>query len=807
MLAIGVAHATTAPAQDPTWRSVGPMGGPVRDIDRHPTDPDQIVVVSGLAEAGAFRTDDGGSTWSAITATVDWETYTRAHQLARDAQRPDRMFLAVGENQGALYRTVDGGTTWGVVHPSAARVVTVDVQPGNGDRVILGASPTGSGELHLSVDGGDSFSDVTPTGLPGVWSVLFDPFDARYVYCGTSAGLWRSDDGGHTWADLGSTGRTVAEISGDPHTPGRIYLSTVSQGLWRSDDRGETLVDILGNLSPTTPYTRVAVDAADPARLWVGGRDGMFTSEDGGNDWTPRNAGLDSDFPHRDADYVNDVVADPDLGGTVYAGGDCGAWATADTGGSWARIGVPSVHVWDLTRDPRDPAEIIVGSDRGLFHPDGAGGYAPGPECFADVGFRTRSLKTSHDGWVFLGVSTSFLDALLLRTRDGCAAGGITETALFVPGGDGLSGIGIGPEGSNVVLAGVSWPAAEDAAIYWSTEGGAPDTFRAQDWTASFDVITDFEPDPGDPLRWLALSANGIVYESLTAGRGWTPIRDGTGLSHYRIAFQPDDPGVVYLARDGALDRSTDAGFTFEPFALTGETLTALQIPANDPDVMLVSARGSGIYRSVDRGSTWSRLGDGPAHLGIGDLEFRPEVDRLYAATTGGGVYLLDGAGRVGPDADLDGIGDATDNCPDLPNPDQVDEDADAWGDFCDCAPADPDAYDIPAEVTGLTVEDGATGVVLSWDDPRPAAGPGTTTDVVTGDVGALRASGGYADAGCLIATLASPSYEDARPDPAPADGFYYLVRAVNVCGAGTHGNGDGATDPRDDLDSSPPCP
>ncbi len=43
------------------------------------------------------------------------------------------------------------------------------------------------------------------------------------------------------------------------------------------------------------------------------------------------------------------------------------------------------------------------------------------------------------------------------------------------------------------------------------------------------------------------------------------------------------------------------------------------------------------------------------------------------------------------PDRDEDGIPDASDNCPDTPNPDQADTDGDGLGDVCDNCPEDPD--------------------------------------------------------------------------------------------------------------------
>ena len=48
------------------------------------------------------------------------------------------------------------------------------------------------------------------------------------------------------------------------------------------------------------------------------------------------------------------------------------------------------------------------------------------------------------------------------------------------------------------------------------------------------------------------------------------------------------------------------------------------------------------------------------------------------------GAVKDDGAGSTEPDADGDTIADATDNCPNVPNSDQIDTDNDSSGDACD---------------------------------------------------------------------------------------------------------------------------
>ena len=116
-----------------------------------------------------------------------------------------------------------------------------------------------------------------------------------------------------------------------------------------------------------------------------------------------------------------------------------------------------------------------------------------------------------------------------------------------------------------------------------------------------------------------------------------------------------------------------------------------------------------------------------------------------------------------------------------------TDRDLDGHLNGSDCAPADEGAFAQPGEVSGQQIA-GEAPTVLSWSSQTASTGPGVVYDVAGGSLLALHASGLAAATGCLAGGLAPTSWQDARGNPAPGDGYFYLSAARNSCGSGGWG-------------------
>jgi hypothetical protein len=121
-----------------------------------------------------------------------------------------------------------------------------------------------------------------------------------------------------------------------------------------------------------------------------------------------------------------------------------------------------------------------------------------------------------------------------------------------------------------------------------------------------------------------------------------------------------------------------------------------------------------------------------------------------------------------------------------------LDEDVALDGD--DCAPADAGSWAPANTLSDLGLDKSGIQTQLTWSDQSGVSGPGLTHDVLGGDLSALR-SLGIAATTCVLGSIQTNGHDDLRPDPLAGDGFFYLIRATNRCGAATLGAGRGAAD------------
>lgn len=276
----GLAKTTNFLDDEPTWEFPIYYDSYPESLWVSPDDAN-TVVVGGMG--AIVKTTDGGETWATATG---WDSELTAQQIISDPANPDVLYAAANVQDyqdvktGDVYTSTDGGDTWesmGLLGFPAAQAIALASD---------GTLYAGIGNLQIRGDGATgiySYADGTWTVLENapadeITSILVDPSDSQILYAtaanfntygaddDTTAGYYRSEDGGETWVRItegledsskframaiqGTTSPTVLYLSGTNKLSGagEIYKSAdggLTWGLYYTGLQNETFNTLL----------------------------------------------------------------------------------------------------------------------------------------------------------------------------------------------------------------------------------------------------------------------------------------------------------------------------------------------------------------------------------------------------------------------------------------------------------------------------------------------------------------------------------------------------------------------------------
>ncbi|MBI3950140.1 MAG: hypothetical protein HY314_06770 [Acidobacteria bacterium] len=202
-----------------------------------PSDPQRLWT------GGRFlwRTTDGAASWAQASARVACRAVSA---LAVAPTNPD--ILLAGTSDGFILRTDIGlsstsTTVWSSVQPREGFVSSIAIDAGNPSIVYATYSTFGGTHVWRSTDGGatwagiDGFGDTAIPDIP-VHTIVIDPTDPARLYVGIDLGVFVSIDGGATWA-VENTGfaNVVTEALALTTSKGvaTLFAFTHGRGAWR----------------------------------------------------------------------------------------------------------------------------------------------------------------------------------------------------------------------------------------------------------------------------------------------------------------------------------------------------------------------------------------------------------------------------------------------------------------------------------------------------------------------------------------------------------------------------------------------
>ena len=533
------------------FRSIGPasMSGRISDLAVYEANPATFYVAT--AHGGVWKTTNGGTTF-------DGQFQDQGHMSIGDVtvsqSNPDLVWVGTGESNNrqstswgdGVYKSTDGGKTYTNMGLRTSKHINrIAIDPRNTDVVLVAA--TGS---------------------------LWGP--------GGERGVFKTADGGKTWKHVlkvdDDTGAN--ELVMDPTNSQIVYASTYQRrrtaccmngggpgsGIWKSTDGGETWTRIKGGILDQQSLGRISFDVyrkrpnilyatiEGPVAAAAAGRGGRGA------------AAAPAEGPGAQAEGAA-------AGGAGRQGGrgaqgpnaePTGFYRSDDGGATWRKVNNANPRPMYFSKvriDPND-SEVVYMAGVGLHQT-----FDGGRTMATDVAAST------HDDVHAIWVNPANSDHVLIGNDGGLAVSfDRAQKWQFFPN----------------LPVGLFYHVSVDNAVPFNICGGMQDNYN---WCGPSQV------------RGSAGIA-GFHWWTLLGGDGFVVLQDP---ADYRVAFTESQDGNIVR-----VDRVTGETLGIRPVAAQGEPAarfhwdTPLALSPHDPKVVFAGANR--LYRSSDRGLTWTAI-------------------------------------------------------------------------------------------------------------------------------------------------------------------------------------------------------
>ncbi|MCU0625593.1 MAG: hypothetical protein MUF21_03775, partial [Gemmatimonadaceae bacterium] len=657
------------------WRSIGPnRGGRSLAVGGSATRPDEYWF--GAVGGGAWKTTDGGQTWTPMTDGKLRSSSVGA--LAVAPSNPDVVYIGMGETalrgnimQGdGVYRTTDGGKTWTHLGLAETQAIgRIRVHPTKPDVAWVAAfghpsAPNAERGVFKTTDGGKTwrkvlFRDaksgavdlsVDPTNPDVLYASLWEAYRITWQMSsgGPGSGLFKSTDGGETWTEItrnpGMPAGMIGKIGVTAGANGRRVWAIVeneSGGVFRSDDAGATwrrVNDERKLRQRAFYYSHIHADPVDSNRVYVLNV-GMFRSDDGG-------VRFDTTIvtPHGDH---HDLWVSPADNRRFVQGNDGGGTVTMNGGRSFTALDMPTAQLYHVSTTSDVPYHV----------------------CGAQQDNTTMCLPSR--GWGNLRGARSERLGDWMYDAGGGESGYITQDPrnpdIFYAGS----------QGALLTRYDRRTGQIRDVQPYPRFFSGEPASALRERWQWTFPIV--FNPkDPrtlyitsqhvwkttDEGQRWTRISPDLTRADPATLGPTGGPItKDMNGPEIYATIFalapSPLDGNVLWAGSDDGLVHVTrDGGTSWQKVTPPGmpdfARVSIIEASRHDPATAYVAAkhylrddRAPYIWRTTDFGRTWTKIVGG---IRADDYVHVVREDRvrrglLYAGTEHGvWVSVDDGA-------------------------------------------------------------------------------------------------------------------------------------------------------------------
>jgi photosystem II stability/assembly factor-like uncharacterized protein len=536
--------------------------------------------------------------------------------------------ILIGTRTSGVFRSTNGGSSW-TFSNSGFGYSHLDVRDlsRNGNKIFASLADDG---LFASSDFGATWTNLNFGAY--VYKVVVK---GTNLFCaGFPGGVYRSSDNGTTWeidsVGLGAAARSasIQSIAVRDTILFVVASGGPADGVYRSTNNGSSWS--LKGSNTQIGYSVGLPNAilADGQNLYVLGTGVgcVKKTTDDGETWN---------FPVTGLDHYATYQCITRYAGAIHVGvqGNPIMYRTTDEGASWSPTGTSGLG--------GNSVAAIAGSGTKLF----AGSTPEGLFVSTDNGATWTSSSS--------GLRNTFIKTMSIQGTTIYAADGRAVFSSTDRGGSWVrAGSGLPTQYKDYLLASspirVFAARTDSPCVYGSTNSGATWSAANSGLPATGSVVAFAGKDT---VLFLSVVTSGVhtIYRSLDGGATWSAASSGVSTSDYvyKIAF-----GAPYVYAGGAGNtfyRSLDNGdhwVLINSGLPSGNSVNQIVTVDSIVFVSVVGGPASGLYKSTDRGITWSTS----SNVYFSDATIASYGTNLLAGPYGGKVFFSPNYGRVWTD-------------------------------------------------------------------------------------------------------------------------------------------------------------
>lgn len=634
------------------WQPVGPFThtntgswssgqGRVNVVAIDPTNPNTIYI--GAPAGGIWKSTNSGTTWTPLS---DELPQIGVSGIAIDPTNSNVIYIATGDKDASdtysvgVLKSTDGGLTWNTTGLSFTGTSNfagdIIIHPTN-NQIILCATSAG---LYRTINGGTNWT-VEQTGDFSQGSVRFKPTDPTVVYATTNNRFYKSTNTGDTFTNItsnlsssGTTGRMILDVTSA--NSAYVYVLSVGvspnyalNGIYRSTDSGSTFTKTSGTtdiLESTQGWYDLALAVSDTdANLLFTGCLNIWKSTNGGasvtkvNNWSSPSSAA---YTHADIHFLQF------LNGKLYCGSDGGVYVSTNNGTNFTDItaGLQISQFYRVSVSKTTAGKMVGGLQDN-------GGYA-----FSNSAWKNYYGADGMDAAVSQANSNVYYGFI----QNGSSmyisnnAGNSISGSVASPGG--IDGNWITPlrgDSQGTMYAGYD-------ALYKLVNGSWIQQNITSLGTGNLESITI---DPSNDTIIYVVNGTSL-YKSTDSGLNFTTVYTATS-NITSVAVHSSNSSIVYITTSGTTGnafKSTNGGTSFSVIA-TG-------LPAISKNIIVHQGRNTenplyvgtslGVYYIDDSMTTWQPFDTNLPNVPVRDLEINLEDNKIIAATYGRGIWQSD---------------------------------------------------------------------------------------------------------------------------------------------------------------------